>query len=204
MRYLILKPKAATFDPREIDIPSSEALYEHLEKIADCATEDEAVSAVRRAFPGAIGMPMSIKIGAGTALLLAFVEDPAKPIDPDDTLPAVVFVQPVSESDTERGFLRRASVGKVALFDRKKWALRPVMPALSRTMPIEWRTSELETPVYLDARVGFDHAGHLVIYAEAGEHSFSVTFRQLVKLVDVDDHPSLRFADKVATSPTEG
>ena len=43
MRYLILKPKSPTFDPRDVKIASLDELHTYMAPIADCANEDEAV-----------------------------------------------------------------------------------------------------------------------------------------------------------------
>lgn len=198
MRYLILKPRHLHFDPRHDLIKSAEHLHELVTPIADCATEAEAVSCVRRAYPGAIGMPMSVRIGTGATVLLGFVEDPSRPIDPDEDLPFVVLVQPVSQSPSDRKDIERAVEGRVQLFDRVLWRLKPVQPALYRTRQIEWRTSELDAPVFLDARVGYDN-GHLVIYVEVGDQSMSIGFREMgLELVERDD---LKAVTGHATTP---
>lgn len=176
MRYLILQPRDKTFDPRFVELKSTAHLHELMPPLADCATEREAVSCARRVYPNALAMPFTVKVGSGIIVLLGFVEHANEEVDPDDVIPFVMIVQPIGQTDGDRAILRRAADGREPVFDRKAWRLKPVQPAVYKTLPIEWRTTELDVPAHLDAHVGYEN-GRLVIYAEMGEHALSIALQ---------------------------
>lgn len=183
MRYQILKPlRESTFDPRHETVKDAEQFRQMIPSIADVLTEREAVTVVRSMFPHAQAMPFPMPIGSGATVLLGFVEDPSIRIDPDDDIPFVAFVQAITQDDADRRDVKAALVGKYPLFDQNLWKLAPIRPELGAPVAIEWRTTELDAPAYLDARVGYD-AGRLVIFAEMGEHAMSVRLPDGYRLV---------------------
>lgn len=186
MRYMILKPRELTFDPRDLSIPDMAKLHDLIPPIADCPTEVEAKYAIRKVLPNAQGVPFPIKIGSGHAILLGFIEDPSCSIDHDD-MPFAIFVQAITQTEHDRKKIGRALEGKERIFDKDLWKLRPVRPQLSKTEEIEWRTSENDTPVFLDAQVGYDVDGRLLVFAEMGNHSFSIKFRSTALVIRQDD-----------------
>lgn len=195
MRYAILRPLEPTFDPRHVELKDYAHLHELLPPVAELETETEAVSCARRMYPGALAMPMPLKIGSGHTVALGFVEDPSEPFDQDDDIPFVLFVQPLPQSDLDRRSIWAAINKGKPLFDQRAWSLKPVRPELHRTMAIEWRTSELDAPAYLDARVGYED-GRLVIYAEMGEHSMSIMLPKGLVLSDPAKEENDHAADR--------
>jgi hypothetical protein len=179
MRYLVLKPHGdRPIDPRDLKIRDAAHLHELLPPIADVVKEHEAVVAVRKLYPNALAMPFVCGLGSGHVLLVGVLPDPS-PIDPDDTIPFVMFVQPVPMHAKDKDAIAAMMKGRspTGVFDEKVWRLQPVVPNFGSTTPIEWRTSELRVPAFLDAKIGYDDSGRLVIYAEMGDHKLSITLR---------------------------
>lgn len=196
MRYLILHPREAEFDPRTVQYRDLSHLHDMIPPVGDHEREVDAHAAVRRELPNALAMPFTVKVGSGVVVLLGLLEEPSQTVDPNDEIPFAMFVHAMSETDADREHIRRASAGLRPLFDRKLWRLRPVRPDIGKIVEVEWRTSELEAPAYLQAKIGHGPDGRLVVFAELGEHSMSLSFPKGVVLTDVVKEENDRAADR--------
>jgi len=161
MRYLILAP-TDPIDPRHLELKSSDALHELAPVVMDCASEKHAAQFVRNRYPEAVAMPVPVTIGSGKTVFLGFVDDPSRKIDPDAPIPFVMFVQCVPQ--------------KAAGFTREFWKIPVVKPEMAKTHQIDLRHTDLDVPVFTEARVG-THNGRLAIHVEIGGVEFSIRFQ---------------------------
>lgn len=170
MRYLVLKPPSP-IDLRKVAISSMDHLRELAPPIADCATEEEAVAAVRPMFPDVLPLRIPVVAGSGRLSLLGFldVKSDAR-LDLDSTLPFVLFVQPVIEGPGDKKAVKHARE-----FNMKAWMPPVVTPEDAIITPIEVRSTAMAVPMVVKALVG-THQGKLAVQFEIGGVTNSLVF----------------------------
>lgn len=174
MRYQVLIPPSPV-DPRDEEFPSADDLYRVLPVAGVHPTERAAASMVRDRFPDAAGMPMVVDLGSGQVMLLGFVADPERPIDPDDAIPFACFVRVLADTDADRVYLAKLQKMGNSPFKRELWKIPVHKPELARRMRVDLRSTDLEVPAFVEMSVG-SHEGHLTLHAEIGEFQMSIRF----------------------------
>lgn len=172
MRYEVLHPKTWC-DPRDLDLTSLEDLSRLAARRDDYATEQEAVSAVRKIYPDAIAMPCPLKVGEDGIVILG-VLDKCRPVssDPADAIDFALLVIPRPENDLDR---KQIAKGKKSTFNQAKWKPPVIRPELAQKCSVELRGTDLALPVTVIAEVGH-YQGRLAIRAELEGIAISLVF----------------------------
>lgn len=185
MRYLILKPTAPV-DPRTLKLASTLELHAKIPPLVECEHERAAVAFVRKVMPDAVGMLFPIQIGSGQTVLLGFVADDVqrRAVDPEKPIHFELIVQPVPQNEGDRVHLKRRP-GEA--FTRALWKVPPEPPDLYKRHAVEIRATDAEVPIFVDALVGRDQRGRLLIYADVAGIQMSMHFDD--KAVTLDELP---------------
>lgn len=171
MRYVIYRPHS-TIDLRRVSFASLEDLRTTYPVHCECDTERQAVDAVRELYPDAIGMPVPIEFGSGEARVLGVLAGPGK-IDLDASIPFVLFVHAVAESNLDKMAIKRNTH-----WNGSAWKPPVLAPkGAAQLVHAEIRASDLNIPTRVVAHAyrRADRLGKtLVIYAEVNGIEMSI------------------------------
>ncbi len=193
MRYVILKPKAGTIDPRTTSFASFDELHALAPPLAEFTSEAECAAQIRLMYPDAVTLPMRINLASGKAqtVVLGVIDDEKarQTVDVNSAIPFACLVQAISETEVERMRLKKGDPP----FTMNTWRLKPVCPSVYKATPVEVRSSDAAAPVFTTARVG-RHRDQLAVFIDAEGVQFSLVFEDK-KLGIVEQSDGLDMTD---------
>ncbi len=177
MRYMLLIPEF-TIDPRHLDTKSQDEFLLCFKSSSKLDHEVDAVESVRGMWPDAIVLPVPIRIGSGSAVVLGILPNIYKHDlhRGKSDIPFVAVVQAISEASGEARAAARKN-GADGPWTRKLWRVPVDDRGVSiDDVDVELRSSGHDTPLPMKMRVTF-HEGRAIFAGRTpGEVDMSFSF----------------------------
>lgn len=175
MRYQLLKPDEP-IDPRNQIYDSVATLHAAMPPVLPNGfdLESDAADELHELYPNGLAMPVPLKVGSGTVWMLGVIEDVSAPINPDATIPFVMFVQAIAERDRER-----ARISTHMHWNKKLWRTPVAKPDRDHAVvDVELRATDLDNPAIVEATFGKAPDGRTIIYLEHNGVEMSLAFKE--------------------------
>lgn len=187
MKYHLHVPPAP-LDPRRRTFDSLEA-FDGAAPEVDLAstvsgeTETCAILEMRKRWPNAIVMPLPVELGSGRTIMLGVLPSVRGGVERGAEIPFVAFVRAQSENDADRKLFRKEA--HRLIFEPGIWKAPLDEPRMSRHTQIEMRSTDLDLPMMVDADIGNNAAGEIVIAFDVGGGRVTLTFPDAAALAAV-------------------
>jgi hypothetical protein len=179
MKYHLHIPLPPTLDPRKRTFDSLEAFTgaaPEVEVALSADTEMACILELRKRWPNAIVMPIPVELGSGSTIMLGVLPTVRGGVERGAEIPFVAFVRAQAENEADKKLFRKEAHRMI--FDPSVWKTPLDEPSSSFPMRtnIEMRSTDLDLPIMIDADVGRNANGELVIAFDVGGGRASLTF----------------------------